>query len=447
MARTYRIETFGCQMNVHDSERLGGLLERAGYEAASGQDEADLVVINTCSVRERAEEKLYSRLDRYRGAAAQDRPVIAVIGCVAQQEGERLLERAPMIDAVVGTQALAELPALVARSAEVRRAQVDTTAYDDVSFPLGVAVRGDPVKAFVTVVEGCNDFCAFCVVPYTRGHERMRPAGEILAEVRQAVDAGHQEIHLLGQIVNHYQAPDIPGCDFAGLLERVSEVSGVRRLRFASPHPRHVTAALIAAVRDLPQVCKHLHLPVQSGSTRVLTAMRRRHTRDDYLRLVDEVRRNIPGITLSTDMIVGFPGETEADFADTLSLTRTVGFHGMFSFKYSERPNTLAARRLADDVAETDKGRRLLELQALQKEIQTNLLRAMRGRTVEVLVDSRSRRRPDEYSGRTTGNTVVNFPGERDWIGRFVRVTIERTGPNSVWGSATTTEGQVAHAG
>ena len=446
MARTYSIETFGCQMNVHDSERLGGLLERAGYEAASGPDEADLVVINTCSVRERAEEKLYSRLDRYRGAPAQDRPVIAVIGCVAQQEGERLLERAPMIDAVVGTEALARLPALVARSAEMHRAQVDITAYDDVSFPLGVAVRGDPVKAFVTVVEGCNDFCAFCVVPYTRGHERMRPAGEILAEVRQAVDAGHQEIHLLGQIVNHYQAPDIAGCDFAGLLRRVAAIAGVRRLRFASPHPRHVTAAMIAAVRDLPQVCKHLHLPVQSGSTRILTAMRRRHTRDDYLRLVDEVRRNIPEVTLSTDMIVGFPGETEADFADTLSLTRTVGFHGMFSFKYSERPNTLAARRMADDVAETDKGRRLAELQAVQKEIQTHLLGALRGRTVEVLVDSRSRRRHDEYSGRTTGNTVVNFPGERDWIGRFVRVTIERTGPNSVWGSATTTEGQVADA-
>ncbi|MCY4123213.1 MAG: tRNA (N6-isopentenyl adenosine(37)-C2)-methylthiotransferase MiaB [Acidobacteria bacterium] len=446
MARTYRIETFGCQMNVHDSERLGGLLERAGYEAASGPDDADLLVINTCSVRERAEEKLYSRLDRYRGAAAQDRPVIAVIGCVAQQEGERLLERAPMIDAVAGTQALAELPALVARSAEIRRAQVDITAYDDVSFPLGVAVRGDPVKAFVNVVEGCNDFCAFCVVPYTRGHERMRPAGEILAEVRQAVDAGHQEIHLLGQIVNHYQAPDITGCDFAGLLRRVAAISGVRRVRFASPHPRHVTAAMIAAVRDLPQVCKHLHLPVQSGSTRILTAMRRRHTRDDYLRLVDEVRREIPEIALSTDMIVGFPGETEADFADTLSLTRTVGFHGMFSFKYSERPNTLAARRMADDVAESDKARRLLELQAVQKEIQANLLRAMRGRTVEVLVDSRSRRRHDEFSGRTTGNTVVNFPGARDWIGRFVRVTIERTGPNSVWGSAATTEGQVAHA-
>ena len=446
MARKYSIETFGCQMNVHDSERLGGLLERAGYRPAAGPDEADLVVINTCSVRERAEEKLFARLDRYRGTPAHDRPLVAVTGCVAQQEGERLLARAPMIDAIVGTQALAELPALVARSARIRRAQVDITTHDDVSFPLGVAVRGDPVKAFVTIIEGCNDFCAFCVVPYTRGHERMRAAREILDEVRQAVDAGHKEIHLLGQIVNHYQAPDAPGCDFAGLLRRVDAVPGVRRVRFASPHPRHVTPALISAVRDLPTVCKHLHLPVQSGSTPILTAMRRRHTRDDYLRLVDEVRRAIPEIALSTDMIVGFPGESEADFAATLSLTRAVGFHGMFSFKYSERPNTLAARRMGDDVSEADKSRRLIELQAVQKEIQSNLLRAMRGRTVEVLVDSSSRRRDDEYSGRTTGNTVVNFPGAADWIGKFVNVTIERTGPNSVWGSAAETEGQVAHA-
>ena len=445
MARKYSIETFGCQMNVHDSERLGGLLQRAGYEPAAGPDDADLVVINTCSVRERAEEKLFARLDRYRGAPEGDRPLIAVTGCVAQQEGERLLARAPMIDAVVGTQALGELPALVARSAWTRRAQVDVTARDDVSFPLGVAVRGDPVKAFVTIIEGCNDFCAFCVVPYTRGHERMRPAREILDEVRRAVDDGHQEIHLLGQIVNHYAAPDIEGCDFAGLLRRIDAVPGVRRVRFASPHPRHVTPGLIAAVRDLPTVCKHLHLPVQSGSTRVLAAMRRRHTRDDYLRLVDDARRAIPDLALSTDMIVGFPGETEADFAETLSLTRAVGFHGMFSFKYSERPATLAARRMADDVAEADKGRRLMELQTVQREIQTDLHRAMVGRTVEVLVDSRSRRRPDEYSGRTTGNTVVNFPAEPAWIGRFVDVTIARGGPNSLWGSAVT-GGQVAHA-
>ena len=222
MARTYRIETFGCQMNVHDSERLGGLLERAGYEAASGPDDADLVVINTCSVRERAEEEAASRLDRYRGAAAPDRPVIAVIGCVAQQEGERLLERAPMIDAVVGTQALAELPALVARSAEMRRAQVDITAYDDVSFPLGVAVRGDPVKAFVTVVEGCNDFCAFCVVPYTRGHERMRPAGRSSPRCARRSTRGIRRYIFSDRSFNHYRAPDIAGCDFAGLLQRVA---------------------------------------------------------------------------------------------------------------------------------------------------------------------------------------------------------------------------------
>ena len=322
MARTYRIETFGCQMNVHDSERLGGLLQQAGYEPSPSMEQADLVVVNTCSVRERAEEKLFARVDRFRHVGRGRRPIIAVTGCVAQQEGEGILKRAPMVDVVIGTQALATLPAAVDAVRRTREPYVDVNPYDNVSFPLGVAVRGDPVKAFVTIIEGCNDFCAFCVVPYTRGHERMRPAQEILAEVEEAAAAGHREVHLLGQIVNHYQAPDIPGCDFAGLLERVHGVRGIVRIRFASPHPRHVTSRLIAAVRDLPKVCKHLHLPVQSGSTRVLSRMRRRHTRERYLALVGEIRAAVPGIALSTDMIVGFPGETVEDFEQTMSLVR-----------------------------------------------------------------------------------------------------------------------------
>jgi tRNA-2-methylthio-N6-dimethylallyladenosine synthase len=439
------IETFGCQMNVHDSERMAGLLEQAGYELTHDVADADLVVVNTCSVREKAEDKLFARLDAL-GGQPDDRPLVAVTGCVAQQEGSRLLERSARVDIVVGTQALRRLPLLVDEAAETGRRQVDVNPYDDVSFPLGIAARRDPVKAYVTIIEGCNDYCSFCVVPYTRGHERMRPARDILAEVRHAAAHGHREIHLLGQIVNHYHDPDLPEHDFAWLLHQVHAVDRVERIRFASPHPRHVTPRLIEAMRDLPKVCKYLHLPVQSGSSRVLERMRRRYSREIYLQLVTEVREAIPNIALSTDMIVGFPGETDADFGDTLSLTRTVGFHGMFSFKYSERPNTLAARRMADDVAEADKSRRLLRLQALQKEIQTNLLRMLSGRTVEVLVDSRSRRRHDEYSGRTTGNTVVNFPGASDWIGRFVDVTIERTGPNSVWGNAATTNRQVADA-
>ncbi len=421
-------------MNVHDSERLAGLLEQAGYESATAPEEADLVVVNTCSVRERAEERLFARLDHFRGRTPSERPVIAVTGCVAQQEGARILARAPMVDVVVGTQAMTSLPRLVQQAALGAGPSVDLDPRDEVSFPLGIAVRQDPVKAFVTIIEGCNEFCSFCVVPYTRGHERMRPAADIVAEVSQAAASGRSEIQLLGQIVNHYQAPDMEGCDFAGLLELVSALPGVRRIRFASPHPRYVTPRLIAAIRDLPGVCKHLHLPVQSGSTQVLQAMRRRHTRDDYLRLVDDIRRAIPGIALSTDMIVGFPGETTEDFAETLSLVASVQFNSMFSFKYSVRPNTLAERRLKDDVDEAEKGRRLAELQAMQKDIQTAVHTRLLGQTISVLVDSTSRRRPEEFSGRTTGNTVVNFPGEPAWLGRLLDVTIERTGPNSVWG-------------
>jgi tRNA-2-methylthio-N6-dimethylallyladenosine synthase len=232
----------------------------------------------------------------------------------------------------------------------------------------------------VTIIEGCNDFCAFCVVPYTRGHERMRSKAEILADVRHAVDHGRQEIQLLGQIVNHYQAPDDPACDFAALLEAVSAVPGVRRIRFASPHPRHASDRLIAAVRDLPAVCKHIHLPVQSGSTSMLQRMRRRYTREQYLDLVHKIRAAIPAIQLSTDMIVGFPGETEGEFDDTLSLTEAVRFHSMFSFKYSERPNTLASKRSPDDVPEEVKTRRIRGLQLLQRRIQLELHEAALGR-------------------------------------------------------------------
>jgi tRNA-2-methylthio-N6-dimethylallyladenosine synthase len=439
LARKYLIETFGCQMNVHDSERMAGLLEEAGYEATTDDRDADLIVINTCSVREHAEDKLYSRLGELRAMRADDgrQPIVAVAGCVAQQEGSNLLRRAPEIDVIVGTQALKRLPVLVEQAAhDADRTAVDISPYDDVSFPLGITRRQDPVKAYVTIIEGCNDFCAFCVVPYTRGRERMRPAADILAEVRQAVASGRREIHLLGQIVNHYQAPDDPSCDFAALLERVDRVPGIERIRFASPHPRHVTRRLIEAVRDLPHVCKHLHLPVQSGSSRVLAAMRRRHDRAYYLDLVAAIRDALPEAALSTDMIVGFPGEDAQDFDDTLSLTATVRYHSMFSFKYSERPNTLASKRLPDDVPEAEKTRRIVELQALQKGIQQQRHDAMVGRHEDVLVDARSRRRPWELSGRTTGNTVVNLPGDPSWIGRIVRVRIVGARPNSLRGEA-----------
>jgi tRNA-2-methylthio-N6-dimethylallyladenosine synthase len=449
MAKKYLIETFGCQMNVHDSERMAGLLDQAGYEPTLDDSEADLVVINTCSVREHAEEKLYTRLGELRvlHEGTGHKSVVAVAGCVAQQEGQALLKKSNghVIDLVLGTQRLKMLPALVEKARRSATAEVDLSPWDDVTFPLGITRRGDPVKAYVTIIEGCNDYCAFCVVPYTRGHERMRAKADILAEVREAVQSGRKEIQLLGQIVNHYQAPDDPSCDFAGLLAAVNEVPGVERIRFASPHPRHTGARLIEAVRDLPRVCKHVHLPVQSGSTRVLAAMRRRHTREAYLDLVARIRDSIPGVTLSTDVIVGFPGETTEDFEQTLSLTEAAQYNSMFSFKYSVRPNTLASRRMPDDVTEEEKTARIVALQSLQRGIQTRLHEAEVGTVADVLVDQAGRRRGDEISGRTSGNTVVNFPvpadstgrgNPGDWIGRTVPVTIRRAGPHSLSGEA-----------
>ncbi len=432
----YLVETFGCQMNVHDSERIAGLLERAGHVPADDDHEAELVILNTCSVREHAAEKLFSRLGELRAITGPNgqRPLLAVAGCVAQQEGERLLVRAPYVDLVVGTQAVRRLPDLVEALDRSGQRQIDVRAYEDPSFPLGVARRSDPVRAYVTIMEGCNDYCSFCVVPYTRGHERMRRKAEILGEVAEAVAGGRREIHLLGQIVNHYQAPDDPACDFPALLEAVNGVPGVERIRFASPHPRHTGDRLIEAIRDLPRVCKHMHVPVQSGSSRVLAAMRRRHTREEYLALVHRLRAAVPSIAISTDMIVGFPGETADDFEQTLSLVREVRFQAMFSFKYSERPNTLAAKRLPDNVPEEEKGRRLSVLQQEQRELQLALNRTMVGTEVEVLVDSVSRRRADEVSGRTTGNVVVNFAAPPSTIGDLVRVRITDAGPNSVRG-------------
>ncbi|MEZ5285445.1 MAG: tRNA (N6-isopentenyl adenosine(37)-C2)-methylthiotransferase MiaB [Vicinamibacterales bacterium] len=435
----YFIETYGCQMNVHDAERMAGLLEQSGYDPADSDLDADVIVVNTCSVRERAEEKLYTRLGEIREMARETGrdPIVAVTGCVAQQEGEALLRRSPgIIDVIAGTQRVKMLPMLVAQQQASRgRPAIDvTTPYDEPSFPLGITRRADDVKAYVTIIEGCNDFCAFCVVPYTRGHERMRPKAEILREVAEAAASGRREVQLLGQIVNHYQAPDDPSCDFPALLEAVHEVPGIDRIRFASPHPRHTSDRLIAAVRDLPRVCKHLHLPVQSGSTRVLSAMRRRYTRESYLDTLEKIRAAIPNIQLSTDMIVGFPGETDAEFEETLTLTQAARYHSMFSFKYSERPNTLASRRLPDDVPEDEKTRRIVALQQLQRRIQWELHERSVGRTMEVLVDHTSRRRDWEVSGRTSGNTVVNFPGSPDLVGRLVPVTIRRAGPNSVWG-------------
>ena len=422
-------------MNFHDAERLAGLLEARGYEATDDERVADLVVINTCSVRERAEEKLYTRLGELRDLSAKGTgaPMVAVTGCVAQQEGAALLRRYPRIDVVAGTRSLARVPDLL-DEARHGRPRVEVDPLDDVAFPIGIVKHGDPVRAWVTIIEGCNEYCAFCVVPYTRGQERMRRVAEILEDVRMAAARGRREVQLLGQIVNHYQAPDDPSCDFPELLARVSAIDGIDRIRFASPHPRHVRDRLVGAIRDLPKVCKHLHLPVQSGSNRVLKTMRRRYTRETYLELVARLRAQVPGITISTDMIVGFPGETALDFDETLDLVRRVNFSSMFSFKYSTRPNTLASKRLPDDVTEGEKTRRILALQGLQRQQQLAWHESLVGSDVEVLVDGISKRRTSDVTGRTSGNTVVNCAGGPDFVGRRLLVRITQAGPNSVRG-------------
>lgn len=437
-------------MNYHDSERIAGLLERDGYAPASADSEADVVVINTCSVRERAEEQLYTRLGELREMAKtrHEEPLIAVTGCVAQQEGERIVRRDSSVDVIVGTQSIKQLPRLIAEASDRRRTVIDVQPYDDVSFPLGVARHSDPVRAWVTIIEGCNEFCSFCVVPYTRGHERMRPVADILSEVERAVAGGRVEVQLLGQIVNHYQAPDDPTCDFAELLRRAARVAGIRRLRFASPHPRHVSQRLIDVIREEPVVCKHLHLPVQSGSNRVLKAMRRRYTRESFLDLVEQLRHDVPGIALSTDMIVGFPGETDEDFALTLDLVTRARFHSMYSFKYSARPNTLATKRLPDDVPEAAKTSRIVALQRLQAEVQGSQFAGMVNQVHDVLIDSVSRRREWEVSGRTSGNTVVNVPGQASLIGQIRSVRITGHGPNSLRGELVSQPSEeVVHAG
>jgi len=360
---------------------------------------------------------------------------------------------------VIGTQAIRRLPMLVEQAAkkgtgdfpagrqildisEVHATKkgtgdfslLDLNPYDDVTWPLGVTRRSDPVKAYVTIIEGCNEFCSFCVVPYTRGNERMRPKADILAEVRDAAATGHREVQLLGQIVNHYDAPDDAACDFTGLLEAIHDVDSIDRIRFASPHPRHFDDRFLRAMARLPKICRHLHIPVQSGSTRILEGMRRRYTRESYLDLVARIRETLPGVALSTDMIVGFPGERDEDFAETLSLVAAVEYHSIFSFKYSPRPNTLADKRYADDVPEDVKTERIVALQAMQREIQTRLNATMVGQVVDVLVDAASRRRETELSGRTSTNVVVNLPGPREWIGSTRRIRVERSGPHSVWG-------------
>ncbi len=440
-ARRLHIQTWGCQMNVYDSARMADALAPLGYAPHPSPEGADLVILNTCHIREKATEKVFAELGRLKRlkdarAKAGQRMLIAVAGCVAQAEGAELLRRAPFVDIVVGPQTTHRLPALVARAEAGERALLDTEFPPEDKFdhlPEEAAPQG--VTAFLTVQEGCDRFCSFCVVPFTRGAEFSRPVAAILAEARRLVGQGAREITLLGQNVNAYhgEAPDGSEWGLARLIRELADrLPGLRRLRYTTSHPVDMDEALIAAHRDVPILMPFLHLPVQSGSDRVLKAMNRRHTREDYLRLVDRLREARPDLALSSDFIVGHPGETEEDFAATLDLVRRVGFASAFSFKYSPRPGTPAADR-PDQLDEATKDRRLAELQALLRDQQARFNASFLGRTVEVLFLEPGRH-PGQLVGRSPWLQPVHAQAPATLAGDLRPVTITAVHPNSLAG-------------
>jgi tRNA-2-methylthio-N6-dimethylallyladenosine synthase len=440
--RRLHIKSFGCQMNVYDAHRMADTLAREGFVETDAPDEADLLVLNTCHIREKAAEKVYSELGRVRRmkerAAREGRTMlVAVAGCVAQAEGVEIARRAPVVDLVVGPQSIHRLPALVARAGS-GEAVVDTEfpvedKFERLAAPSHTATRARGVTAFVTVQEGCDKFCTFCVVPYTRGAEVSRPVEKVVEECTRLVDAGVRELTLIGQNVNAYHGKDARGrsASLADLLARVAAATGVDRLRYTTSHPRDMSDDLIHAHRELPQLMPYLHLPVQSGSDRLLEAMNRRHRRAEYLGVIERVRAVRPDIALSSDFIVGFPGETEEDFAATLDLVQRARFAHAYSFKYSPRPGTPAAEM--EQIADKVKAERLARLQTLLQRQQRTFNESLVGRTLDVLFE-----KPGRLAGQIVGRSPYLQPVQADApesrIGTITRVRIVRAGSNSLFG-------------
>jgi tRNA-2-methylthio-N6-dimethylallyladenosine synthase len=439
--KSFFIETFGCQMNVHDSEKVAGVLLARGYAQVSRPEDADVVFYNTCSIREKAAQKVFQRLGGHKSAGKNGK-IIGVLGCVAQQEGEEIFERAPWVSLVCGSASYRRLPELLRQLEEGNRRVMGLGLDSEETFETELTRRDNPYRAYLTIIEGCDKACTYCVVPHTRGPERSRASDSILAEVKQLVDFGYTEIQLLGQTVNSYCDPSPRRMSFAELLLAVAGESGIRRVRFTTSHPRDFGADILAAIDSCSALCNHIHLPVQSGSTRVLRAMARTYTREEYLEKIEMIRSARRPISITTDIIVGFPGETEADFEETLSLLDVAQYDGAFSFKFSPRPNT-PALDMPDDVSEEEKGRRLRLLQEKQREIQLARNAQLVGKQFEVLVDHRPSTplrvsgggRADQWAGRTSCNRIVNFTSSSEALmGEYVQVLITRGGPNSLVG-------------
>jgi tRNA-2-methylthio-N6-dimethylallyladenosine synthase len=431
--KSFHIITFGCQMNEHDSERMTGILEEQGCTSSSIVEHADMVILNTCSIREKAEQKFYSELGRLK-KLKDERPglKIAVAGCIAQQEGAKILSRAPYVDLIFGPSDLSRLPEMLEKTRSWSAPLIDIAGDPEYHRKRIPATRTDGLKAWVSIMYGCDNFCTYCVVPYLRGRERSRLPLDIVGEVSELARNGYKEVTLLGQNVNSYGKGLEGDADFPSLLRLINNVPDIERIRFVTSHPRDLSDGLIAALRDLPKVCESLHLPVQSGSDDILHGMNRRYTRDEYLDKVKRLRRAVPHITLTTDIIVGFPGERERDFEMTMGLLEEVQYDGIFAFKYSKRPGT-AALKLDDHLPDDIKEKRLAQVLALQGKMTSRSNERLVNSIQEVLVDGLSKR-GGTLSGRTRGNKAVNIDAPATLIGALVQVKIIAAGMNSLTG-------------
>ena len=432
--KTFYLETFGCQMNFHDSEKVVGTLIGQGYRQVPTVEEAGLVLYNTCSIRDKAEQKVFHRLNDYKKLQSQGKK-FAVLGCVAQQEGERIFERAPHVSLVCGSASYRSLSQMLV---QIEAGNTRVTGLDDrqtdQTFETEFTARSNPHRGYITIIEGCDKFCAYCVVPYTRGKERSRTSDSVLAEARKIADLGYSEIQLLGQNVNSYLDPTGKK-SFAELLAAVGEVPGIRRVRFTTSHPRDFTRDIVHAIEAVPTLCDHVHLPVQSGSNRVLNAMMRLYSREEYLERISWIHAAKRPISITTDIIVGFPGETDADFEETITLLHEVQYDGIFSFKYSPRPNT-PALKMIDSIVEEEKSRRLAILQERQKQIQRANYTKHIGEILEVMVEGHNQAR-GQWIGRTTQNKTLNFivpTGSAPNTGEYAQVKVTASFPNSLLG-------------
>ena len=430
--KTFYLETFGCQMNVHDSEKVVGTLLQEGYRQVETVEQADLVLYNTCSIRDKAEQKVFNRLSDYKKYKKQGK-TFGVLGCVAQQEGEKIFERAPYVSLVAGSASYRNLPQMLVQIAagNQRVTGLDDRETDE-CFETEFTARTNPHRGYITIIEGCDKFCAYCVVPYTRGKERSRTSDSVLEEARQMADLGFTEIQLLGQNVNSYK--DSAGKrTFAELLAAVGETPGIQRVRFTTSHPRDFGRDIVEAIDAVPTLCDHVHLPVQSGSTRVLDAMQRLYTRDQYLERIDWIKAAKRDISITSDVIVGFPGETESDFNETLGLLDEVGYGAVFAFKYSPRPNT-PSLKLEDAIPDEEKARRLEVMMQRQREIQTARYKKYVGSIAEVMVEGHNAPRA-QWIGRTSQNKTLNFTADAVLkLGTYVPVRVTTSFPNSLVG-------------